>query len=295
MSVSKRSSALVILCIAAAVAAVLALGWAARQQSVLDEQTALATNYAEQLADYRQLSAVDSLVFAGEYEAALDGYAAIVPDSQLFSEALLADRTAFVNGVVRTEYRLDTLLSRRPRFTPRPSTALPITIAPAPVAQNNPSLNQPLRYDSLRFALQKAEMQVRNLTQKLSRSSGPNYLTFKSREGNEIYYVGEIKNGKANGNGVALLSTGSRYQGEWEDNRKDGVGEFHWNDGAWYEGEYVEDMRSGRGTYHFPDGSTFVGQWAEDVRNGEGVFYNAKGKVVTRGVWDKDILVEGRK
>ena len=295
MSVSKRSSALVILSIAAAVAVVLALGWSARQQLLLDEQTTLATTYAEQLADYQRLTALDSLVFAGAYETALDGYAAVAADSQLFREEVLAGRTAFVNKVVRTEYRLDTLLRRRPRVTPRPSPALPINLAPAPIAQNNPSLNQPLRYDSLRFALQKAEMQVRNLTQKLSRSSGPNYLTFKSREGNETYYVGEIKNGKANGNGVALLSTGSRYQGEWEDNRKNGVGEFHWSDGAWYEGEYEEDLRSGRGTYHFPDGSTFVGQWAEDVRNGEGVFYNNKGKVVTRGTWDSDILVQGRK
>lgn len=293
MSVSKRSSALVILSIAAIVAVVLALGWAARQQSVLEEQTTLATTYAERVADYQRLKSLDSLVFAGEYEAALNGYETVAVDSQLLGVDLSL-RTDFVNKVIRTEYRLDTLLRRRPRITPRPAPALPINLAPAPIAQNNPSLNQPLRYDSLRFALQKAEMQVRNLTQKLSRTSGPNYLTFASREGNETYYVGEIKRGKANGNGVALLSTGSRYQGEWEDNHKHGVGEFHWNDGAWYEGEYEDDLRSGRGTYHFPDGSTFVGQWAEDVRNGEGVFYNAKGKVVTRGVWEGDVLVEGR-
>jgi hypothetical protein len=152
--------------------------------------------------------------------------------------------------------------------------------------------SNPNQYDSLRFALQKAEMQIRNLESRLRNTSGGNYLTFDSRQGNEVYYVGDIKNGKANGRGVALLSSGSRYLGEWQNNMKHGIGEFHWPDGAWYEGEYENDKRSGRGTYHFPDGSVFVGHWEDDVREGEGIFYDKKGGVVAQGVWEDDELVE---
>ena len=254
---------------------------------------ATAATRAERLAAFARLAAADSLLYRGRASSALAAYRAIADDSTAAWLAGATDvRIAHAHRVRRMTQALDTLqvLSARGRDTrPAPLVAAgPRPVAPMPLVRSRPD-----QYDSLSFALQRAEMQIRTLEGRLRKNSGGNYLTFPSRQGNEVYYVGEVRDGKANGRGVALLSSGSRYVGEWRDNRKHGVGEFHWPDGAVYEGEYVDDQREGEGTYHFPDhGGTYVGGWEDDLRNGRGIYYDDEGEVVARGVWEDDELVE---
>ena len=287
----------------AVVLAVVAAGFAAYFRDRADDLAAaltaadaVAVRDSARVDAYVRLATADSLLHRGDFGAALAAYRAIVEDS---AAAVYLDGAAEVgvshaHRVRRMAAALDTLavLGERPR-APRPQpllTSLPRPVAPLPLARSRPD-----QYDSLTFALQRAEMEIRTLEGRLKRNSGGNYLTFPSRQGNEVYYVGEVRDGKANGRGVALLSSGSRYIGEWRDNRKHGVGEFHWPDGASYEGEYVDDEREGRGTYHFPDhGGVFVGAWEDDVRNGDGVFYDDEGEVVAKGLWEDDELVERR-
>lgn len=243
------------------------------------------------LAALNHLHEIDSTLYTGAYGDALAAYkAAEANDSLLAGSGLLAPRVAHAEQLISFRIMLDTLRSRRPQLVLNAPAPLPERSL-EPVVAADLSKTQPARFDSLTFALKRAETQIRNLQQRLTRSSGPNYLTFKSSEGNEIYYVGEIKGGKAHGNGVALLSTGSRYLGEWRNNARHGDGEFHWTDGAWYEGEYQDDQRSGQGTYHFPQGDVFIGEWEDDVRNGDGVFYDKQGNEVAKGVWKNDELV----
>ena len=239
-----------------------------------------------ELAAYRSLETADSLFHAGRYSAAIDAYRAAELDSTFQLDARI-DHARRLN---RLWVMLDTLQNREPRILRIVETLEP----PKPVAVSRLPLetSRPNDYDSLAFALEKAELQIRNLEKRITRNSGGNYLTFKSPQGNDIYYVGDVRGGKAEGNGVALFSTGSRYIGSWKDNKKHGNGRFLWKDGAYYEGEYLNNQRHGQGTYKFPDGSQYVGTWADDLRDGEGVFYDKKGKIVAQGVWRKDELVE---
>ena len=292
MSLSKTVLVLLLFSVAAVAAAIYAFTQLQGMKATLADEQLSGSDRAARLMAYTKLHAADSVFHAMDYGSALDAYLGLEADSLLSTDGLVEPRLAHTESLMELQSMLDTLRNRRPRtiLMPRPAT---LPDAPMePVERDDPEKTAPNRYDSLTFALQKAETQVRNLQRRLSRSSGGNYLTFESSEGNDIYYVGEIKAGKANGQGVALLGTGSRYLGEWRDNEKHGTGEFHWTDGAWYEGDYEDDDRSGKGTYHFPDGSMYVGQWQDDLRNGNGAYYDKKGKVVAEGVWKDDELVE---
>ncbi len=147
------------------------------------------------------------------------------------------------------------------------------------------------RYDSLSFVLEKTKAQLSRTKRQLLKKSYGEYLTFSSSKGSQMYYVGEVKDHKANGHGLALLSTGSRYEGEWMNNMRHGEGTFYWADGESYIGSYVNDKRDGEGTYYWPNGEKYVGQWKNDQRYGKGIFYGKEGKVVADGVWEEDKLV----
>ncbi len=148
------------------------------------------------------------------------------------------------------------------------------------------------RYDSLSFAHEKVKIQLNRLRKQLKEKSFGEYLTFKSKKGNQMHYVGQVRNNMANGYGIALLDTGSRYEGEWKDNQRHGEGTFYWPDGEYYIGSYVNAKRSGYGTYYWPNGEKYVGYWQDDKRNGEGEFFAKDGNLLTSGIWENDKLVE---
>lgn len=261
-----------------------------KERAKLQELSQEKRTLTGQLSAYAGLAAADSLFHAGSYAPARAAYETLLTADSL--PALFADLPKRINHAERLlgwRYQLDTLRRRTIRSIPPPAAVLPVPTAPPPV---RPLAARPYAYDSLTLMLRQAERQILELRARVRQTTGPNYLTFRSGEGNETYYVGEIANGKANGKGVALLSTGSRYEGEWMNNQKHGSGEFNWSDGARYEGAYINDKRSGQGTYYFPDGGVYTGAWKNGLRDGEGVFTNAKGKVVARGMWRKDELVE---
>lgn len=160
--------------------------------------------------------------------------------------------------------------------------------AEASVLANEIQLNQK---DSLQFALEKSKMQLKRLRKQLQNKSEGEYLTFKTHKGSKLHYVGHVNNGKANGYGVAILSTGSRYQGYWKDNLRHGEGTFYWSDGEYYVGEYKNDKRHGLGTYYWPNGEKYVGSWENDKRYGLGTFYAKDGSVVAKGTWENDKLI----
>jgi len=116
-------------------------------------------------------------------------------------------------------------------------------------------------------------------------------LEFKTSRGNSVYYVGDIKNGKANGYGSGSFSTGSIYVGTWKDNRKHGFGRYTWKDGSIYDGEYANDYRNGIGTYYFTSGEKYVGEWVNDKREGKGTLYDKNGAVLLEGMWKNDEFV----
>lgn len=145
--------------------------------------------------------------------------------------------------------------------------------------------------DSLNFALEKTKVQLARLKTQLQEKSFGEYISFTNAKGSKLHYVGQVKQGKANGYGVAILNTGSRYIGEWQNNERHGYGTYYWKDGEYYEGEYRNDQRNGQGTYYWPNGEKYVGQWKADQRSGKGAFYGKDGKLMASGVWENDKMI----
>ncbi len=228
----------------------------------------------------KELLRIDSMLVAGKYEEAITSYGntqQTIDDGNkvIPLRIALAKKLQEFNAEKRTDLLSDTNL--------KDSTASEIA-TPREIR----------RYDSINFALEKARVQLKGMQAQLRKKSFGEYLTFNSKKGNTMHYVGQVKNGMATGTGIALLDTGSRYEGEWLANKRHGEGVFYWSDGQRYEGTYEGDTRNGLGTYYWPNGEKYTGQWKEDKRNGQGTFYGKDGKVV-KGIWKNDKLVQQAK
>ncbi|WP_124980214.1 MORN repeat-containing protein [Nonlabens xiamenensis] len=251
----------------------------AYQYFSLEEETVqLRQSLSEQSNTYdrdRYTSTLDSLLEIGEFEQVLSTYDSLPSDLAMDLE-LRRQLAQKFSVMERRLYILDTA------STPRDTLRVPVDrMIETPEIQ---------AYDSLSFALEKAQMQLQSIKKQMMEKAFGEYITFKSTKGNRLHYVGEVKNKKANGLGIAILDSGSRYEGEWKDNMRHGQGTFYWIDGQHYEGQYVNDKRSGQGTYYWTNGEKYVGSWENDKRNGRGVFYASDGSVVTSGIWENDEL-----
>ena len=229
----------------------------------------------------KTLQTIDSLLLNGDYLKALDIYYAQLEEDRQSME------------VLKLEGELANEVAERTRSNEGTDNTV---VADRPLRDSNVAKPEEIRlFDSLQFALTKAKAQVKNMRRQLENKSFGEYLTFESSKGSVMNYVGQVKNGKANGRGVALLNTGSRYEGEWRDNERHGQGTFYWTDGQYYVGEYRNDTRHGIGSYYWPNGEKFEGEWANDQRNGQGTFYGKEGEILAKGFWKNDELVEVEK
>lgn len=236
----------------------------------------------QKLDEYQRLTKIDSMLLKGEYDTAIQSYAASldsreenkmgIPLRIALAEKLLHDKTGATSSQNDIRAVVDT-------------TNL----------QKAASAEEIRKFDSINFTLEKTKVQLARLKKQLKNKSFGEYLKFKSKKGNQMHYVGQVKNGKANGFGIALLDTGSRYEGQWKDNEREGEGTFFWPDGEYYVGTYSNDKRSGFGTYYWPNGEKYAGEWKEDKRSGSGQFYGSDGDVVAGGEWNDDKLIEVNK
>lgn len=219
---------------------------------------------------------------------------------------------AFIQGDTAAAYRLyetfsdDSLLQRRQATakifwgnnaydsTPRKTNA-PKNITP--VAAGVPELLRTI--DSLSQLVQREEPV--EATNALPRRSPPVVMELRQKEflqfstakkGETINYLGEMKNDKANGKGVAVWKNGSTYQGDWKDNLRHGAGVFTWADGEKYTGNYENDLRQGTGIYITKNGERYEGEWAADKRDGAGRLYDKSGKLKLEGIWKADKLAK---
>ncbi len=244
----------------------------------LDQSKTKQAALTEKIGVYQNLTAMDSLVVQNDYRSALKGY-------HNLQKAQGADSLTIQYRILLTE-RL-----KRYQFEKNDLLAIE-TLEDSSIVQENATPLEIRRYDSLSFAHEKAKIQLKRLRNQLQRKSAGEYLTFNSKKGNQMHYVGQVKNHKANGVGIALLDSGSRYEGEWLNNERHGKGTYYWPDGEYYIGAYENDRRNGLGTYYWPNGEKYVGFWKDDKRNGQGKFYGSDGAILTSGVWKNDKLVE---
>lgn len=280
MPFSRRLTPLIFVLV---IAAAIGVGYFAVENSQLKNELAIRNSEAEDdaaLSRARQmLSHADSVFMKGNWEEAKRIYEEIQPRQ-------IHDLN-YRNYVIEQLRRLEQ--DRRD---------LKAALVDSPGDATSEDFKESTEYskaDSLSFALEKSQVQLKSLKQQLKTKSYGQYITFKSSKGNRLHYVGQVKNGKANGYGIAILDSGSRYEGDWKDNQRHGQGSFYWIDGEHYEGSYKNDQRSGQGTYYWTNGEYFSGQWEKDMRNGKGVFYGADGEVMARGTWQDDELLEASK
>ena len=263
-----------------------------RLSSELIESKSEAAMALQQMEEEEVIQQIDSLLMQGKYAAALEAYRSTLNHDSIRKRGEIEMRIDITRQFLSLEKQLKAAAAEVKDSAETDTLQVTITATPAEIRA----------YDSVKSELEKKQVELEHLRRALNNRSAGTYITFKSRKGNHIHYVGEVRNDKANGRGIALLNTGSRYVGQWKDNMRHGEGTFYWPDGEYYVGNYHNDIRHGQGTYYWPSGEKYIGEWRNDKRNGEGVFYGEDGSIVAKGTWKNDELVnveksdkEGRK
>jgi hypothetical protein len=98
-------------------------------------------------------------------------------------------------------------------------------------------------------------------------------------------YVGDIRDGKANGQGVMTYPDGQEYVGQFLDGQRHGQATVMFPDGRRFVGEYRNDKRNGKGTLTLANGEKYVGEYRNGEKNGQGTSYLANGEVQSSGLW----------
>ncbi len=249
----------------------------------IEDEKRITSDMSKKVAEYDELLQIDSLLVKGEYDAAINAYNSRWSDNDIKEASgvqLRIDIAKKLSKLRNGEQLSEVSLMEQDSLD---------SIQNARLSRIPKEIKQ---YDSLNFVLEKVKVQLASTKRQLQRKSFGEYITFTNKKGSQFHYVGEVKKNKANGYGIALLNTGSRYEGEWRDNQRHGQGNFYWIDGEHYSGSYLNDQRNGKGTYFWPNGEKYIGQWKDDKRNGVGVFYGKDDEVVTQGVWKDDKLVK---
>ncbi len=144
------------------------------------------------------------------------------------------------------------------------------------------------RVDSLDAIVKSLRATVKTKEDELKMQNKVKVISFPGAKGAIVHYMGEVVEGKANGGGIGIWTTGSVYRGEWKNNLRHGKGTFEWADGDRYEGDYTEGRREGEGTYYWPSGERYEGQYVNDRRNGQGTLYDLDGNIRYEGMWKDD-------
>ena len=70
------------------------------------------------------------------------------------------------------------------------------------------------------------------------------------------------------GFGTQVWQDGAKYVGEWKDGKAEGNGTFFHSNGDVFEGEFKQDKANGYGTYKHKSGQTYEGYWNDDLQEG---------------------------
>lgn len=107
---------------------------------------------------------------------------------------------------------------------------------------------------------------------------------------NGAKYVGELSNGKPNGQGTYIRSDGGKYVGEFKDGKLHGKATWTGSDGYKYVGEFKNGAKEGKGIMYSKDGSkSFEGEFKNGVKEGNGTFYLENGRY-QEGSYENDKL-----
>ena len=103
-------------------------------------------------------------------------------------------------------------------------------------------------------------------------------LTVEDRESYYLY-LGPVKGGKPNGEGVLRLDSLRGYNGEFKDGLRHGEGVEKYGDGVTYTGEFVNGKREGYGEIIYADSTVYKGDWKNDIKSGKGEVIYSNGDI----------------
>lgn len=244
-------------------------------------------NLEQQNELYLKKSKADELFIAGEYDNAMEIYLEI--EDSIDDKSFMKSRKETIARFNSLRSELDSTQNMSSSQMASMEREMDKKIGEVEKEYEEKMENLKRRFDkdisSLENTLAQKERQIQNKAE-LGR------LTFYNANGTKIAYFGEVKFGKANGEGVGHYSSNSVYDGDWKNNMKHGKGTYKWVDGHKYVGEYQNDKREGTGTYYWNTGEKYVGEWKNDKRNGQGTLYDKDGNVKLEGEWNEDELVQ---
>jgi len=235
----------------------------------------------------------DALLLEGDHAAALEVYGTLA--ARCGDSTILGQRKMYINSLLAAgsetgAHQARTHLSGNGEGSDDISKGQGKDLNEVRAQQRREERQGPEPYGS-HAARQSQELEV--LRAELEMRKTKELLRFPSvKKGEEVVYVGEVKDGMAHGDGFGVWHSGSTYDGEWSENLRHGHGEFTWPDGERYAGQYMNDRRTGKGTYYWKNGQRWEGEWLDDMRHGSGTLYDTQGKVRVKGIWEKDKLVK---
>jgi hypothetical protein len=264
--------------------------WQTNQEvAKLEEEVALRTaSLHRQIAlreQMNELLTLDAeLLIDGDYEAVQHALAAALLNYDTALALPIQQRISYLNEIEIGQNNGNDSLDERDQLLKRQRAMLQ-------AAQNQLDSTHAAHWqhaDSLKSLIARAHEEIRKKDKALQKEQRVQVISFLGSKGATIHYLGEVVDGKANGGGVGIWSTGSLYRGDWRNNLRHGKGSFEWADGEKYSGEYVDGKREGEGTYTWPSGERYEGQWMNDRRNGEGILYDLDGNKRYDGPWKDD-------
>ena len=106
----------------------------------------------------------------------------------------------------------------------------------------------------LTISLNQGKLTNKNPSDNIRLEKKVEYSKFKTVNFDSGKYIGQLKDGKLNGQGTFTWSDGDKYVGSWINGKKHGQGTYTWSDGDKYVGSWIDDKRHGTGTYTWSDG-----------------------------------------
>lgn len=293
----------------AALFTVLWLFW--RQQKQLNRARNELTNLLQNAELQQQIRLSDSLLLAGEWDAASDLWQLADIGTPEFRAARLKEIAA-VKQTESARQEHNFFLQKQARESQLQENqsqqdVMVLRRQMKDLEQDMSLLRDSVQYQAIEYlglAKQKDSLlqlkealladlkeQVQQLSEELQSKTA---LRFKSPSGVDILYFGSVLDGQPHGYGIGFYANGTRYEGNWEKGEKHGRGVYTYPEGECYEGDFVRNKRKGYGTYTWRNGDTYHGYWSDDMRNGEGVIKNQQGQVLRSGIWKNDKLAEGK-
>jgi serine/threonine protein kinase len=157
-------------------------------------------------------------------------------------------------------------------------------------AQQTSQLSSQLSSPALNQAASPAipNLPCRELPPPVLPSTKPNY---EFADGTRYYglMAGERP---ADGRGIMVFPSGSRYDGEFHNGQRNGCGTYSFANGRRYIGQFKDDQFDGLGIWLLGDGNRYVGEFKVNRCHGEGIFLFKDGRS-ERGTWQDGKLKNG--